>query len=175
MPAPFFDESVPSFLVVADSVSESLVHVTVMTGGGAGRSSDIGFPMSFSIFRLIGLSLWGGGEPGNSMLGELMGVGCWMTSVGMVSCSARFVGDPVGVLSGGDTFTERKEQDKPPIISVQSPRLGESSRRTCCWSSWWLSASFSRPNADLLDIIGVGDGDGTGVGSSCIGDKQSIR
>jgi len=47
-----------------------------MTGGGAGRSSDIGFSMSFNIFRLSGFSLWGGGDPGNSILGELMGVGC---------------------------------------------------------------------------------------------------
>jgi len=47
-----------------------------MTGGGAGKSSDIGFSMSFNIFRLSGFSLWGGGDPGNSILGELMGVGC---------------------------------------------------------------------------------------------------
>jgi hypothetical protein len=35
--------------------------------------------------------------------------------------------------------------------------------------------SFKQLNADLLDITGVGDGDGTGVGSSWMGDKQSMR
>jgi len=35
--------------------------------------------------------------------------------------------------------------------------------------------SFKQLNADFLDMMGVGDGDGAGVGSSCIGDKQSIR
>lgn len=85
-PLIFEDEPLPSFLVVtADSVSESLMHVTVMAGGGAGKSTDIGFSMSFSIIRLTGRSLWGGGDPGNSMLGELMGVGCCMTNVGMAN------------------------------------------------------------------------------------------
>lgn len=46
-------------------------------------------------------------------------------------------------------------------------------RRTCRVSR--LSMSFRQLNADRLDMIGVGDGDGAGVGSSCIGDKQSIR
>jgi hypothetical protein len=103
MPLPFFDESVP-FLVVADSVSESLMHVTVMTGGGAGKSSDIGFSMSRSIFRpACGFSLCGGGDPGNSMLGELMGVGCCTTSLGMVSCLDRFAGT---LIDGGSCSTE---------------------------------------------------------------------
>lgn len=90
-PPPFLpDESVPPFFVTAvtDSVSESLTHdVTVMTGGGAGRSSVIGFPTSPSIiFRAaVSLSLCGGGDPGNSALGELTGVGCCTISVGMVS------------------------------------------------------------------------------------------
>jgi hypothetical protein len=102
MPPPFFDESVP-FFVVTDSVSESLIHVTVMTGGGAGKSNDIGFSMSFNIFRLGGLSLCGGGDPGNSILGELIGVGCCMTSVGIVSCLAWAVGSSVGTCNDGDS------------------------------------------------------------------------
>jgi len=74
-----------------------------MTGGGAGRSNDIGFSMSFNIFRLGSLSLCGGGDPGNSILGELIGVGCCMTSVGIVSCLAWAVGGSVGTCKDGDS------------------------------------------------------------------------
>lgn len=85
-------ELFPPDLAAGDSPSDStslMLQVTVMRGGGTGRSRDVGLSKSLSSLLPLerkGGSLWGGGEPGKSMLGGdgRVGEGCCTVNVGIM-------------------------------------------------------------------------------------------